>query len=260
MTRSPKAAGSSDGDRFYKKDLAHIHDLGFSEYAVRSAPGILGIFRRNGINGGLVVDLGCGSGLWAALLTGAKYRVIGIDASPAMIRIAHGRAPAAEFRVGSLYRTVIPQCAAVTSVGECLNYAFASGIGLTSLTALFHRVHKALDPGGLFIFDLATPGQVPRSTTVKTFTEGNGWMVAVEKQEDHRRAILTRRIITFTKRGKGYRRDEELHRLRLYSTSEVVERLERARFKVTTGHHYGTYRLPPAHVVFIARKQAWNNR
>lgn len=48
---------------WYKKDLAHIHDVGHSDYALKSAPGILKILAQNNIRDGLVVDLGCGSGL-----------------------------------------------------------------------------------------------------------------------------------------------------------------------------------------------------
>ena len=49
----------------YKTDLAYIHDVGFGNYATNSAPGLLEILRQAGVSTGLVVDLGCGSGLWA---------------------------------------------------------------------------------------------------------------------------------------------------------------------------------------------------
>jgi hypothetical protein len=58
-------------EEYYRKDLAYIHDVGFRDYALKSAPGILEILRRNKIIDGLVVDLGCGSGLWAQELSGA---------------------------------------------------------------------------------------------------------------------------------------------------------------------------------------------
>ncbi len=64
---------------FYREDLAYVHDVGHAGFALRSAPGILGILRDNGILGGLVVDLGCGSGLWARELLRAGCGVLGID-------------------------------------------------------------------------------------------------------------------------------------------------------------------------------------
>jgi hypothetical protein len=42
---------------WYGEDLAYVHDVGFSGYALGAAPGILGILARGGIREGLVVDL-----------------------------------------------------------------------------------------------------------------------------------------------------------------------------------------------------------
>jgi len=72
----------------YRRDLAWIHDAGFSGYALGAAPGLLRMLRRHGIAGGLVVDLGCGSGRWARELTGAGYQVLGLDQSPDMILLS----------------------------------------------------------------------------------------------------------------------------------------------------------------------------
>src|SRR5262249_36502358 len=112
--------------KWYADDLAYIHDAGFADYAIKSDPGLLGILARAKISSGLVVDLGCGSGLWAQQLVRANYQVLGIDISEPMIRIARERAPRAEFRVESLFNASIPACSAVTSIGECLNYMFDS--------------------------------------------------------------------------------------------------------------------------------------
>ena len=78
--------------RGYREDLAYIHDSGFTDFARDAAPGLLAILRHNGVTGGLVVDLGCGSGRWARELTRAGYAVWGVDQSSAMIRIAARRA------------------------------------------------------------------------------------------------------------------------------------------------------------------------
>ncbi|HBL12401.1 MAG TPA: class I SAM-dependent methyltransferase, partial [Cyanobacteria bacterium UBA11162] len=110
----------------YKEDLAYIHDVGYSDYALKSAPGILEILNRSKIHQGLVVDLGCGSGLLAQELVKAGYHVLGIDISESMIAIARARVPNAEFRIASLFKTNIPPCNAVISIGECFNYLFDS--------------------------------------------------------------------------------------------------------------------------------------
>lgn len=54
---------------WYREDLAYIHDVGYSDYALKSAPSILNILAQNNIREGLVVDLGCCSGLSALEFT-----------------------------------------------------------------------------------------------------------------------------------------------------------------------------------------------
>ena len=85
---------------FYARDLATIHDAGFGGFARDAAPGLLRRLRRAGIHDGLVVDLGCGSGIWARALTDAGYDVLGVDQSEAMLEIARRQAPEAQFVTG----------------------------------------------------------------------------------------------------------------------------------------------------------------
>src|SRR5512138_3479628 len=98
---------------YYQDDLAFIHDVGYGEFARAAAPGLLNIFAGCGIRDGLVVDLGCGSGLWAEQLIKRGFDVLGIDISEAMIRLARQRAPQARFRVASLFQADLPACRAV---------------------------------------------------------------------------------------------------------------------------------------------------
>lgn len=242
---------------WYGEDLAYIHDVGFADYALRSAPGILEILDRNvQTPGGFVVDLGCGSGLWAHELTKARYRVLGIDISEEMVAIARRRVSDAEFRVGSLFEAEIPPCNAVTSVGEVLNYLFDPGNDRQTLVRLFRRVYDALTPGGVFVFDVAEPGQVTRGATTRGFSEGEDWVVLVEKEEDRGRGTLTRWITSFRKVGDLYRRADETHRLRLYTSTDIAGELRRVDFRVRTMRSYAQYRLPRAHAAFVARKPA----
>jgi ribosomal protein L11 methylase PrmA len=51
------------GTPFYRHDLALVHHLGFGFHADDCAPGVLELLRSVRERDGLVVDLGCGSGL-----------------------------------------------------------------------------------------------------------------------------------------------------------------------------------------------------
>ncbi len=236
----------------YENDLAYIHDVGFGDFARNSAPGLLEMLRQNGITEGLVVDLGCGSGLWARELSKAHYDVLGIDISPAMIEMARSRVPGGEFRVASLLKTDLPQCVAVTSLGECLSYLFDESNSMRELRRLFRRVYEALKPGGVFIFDVAEPGRGkgPRQKHI----EGPDWAVLVDVEEDTRTNRLTRSITLFRKIGEFYRRDEETHQLQLYKRSDVAKELRRVGFRVRTLSTYGDQAMIKGCVGFYCPK------
>src|SRR6266498_5935162 len=70
---------------YYRGDLALVHDLGFGFHADRCAPGILASLEPVRQRGGLVLELGCGTGLLTRYLVNAGHRVIATDASPAML-------------------------------------------------------------------------------------------------------------------------------------------------------------------------------
>jgi SAM-dependent methyltransferase len=237
----------------YSDDLAYVHDVGFSSYAVNAGPGLLEILRSRGVREGLVVDLGCGSGIWAARLLAEGYRVLGIDISPPMIRLARRNAPRAEFRVGSLLTCALPPCDAVTSIGECLNYTFDPAAGREAMSTFFARVCRALRPGGVFIFDFAEPGQVPAGfvRTGQVLKEDWAIFFAVSEDDDH----LTRRMTTFRKRTENtWRRTDETHIQQLYGASEVIPWLRETGFRVRLVRSFGGMPLPRAHAGMIAVK------
>jgi SAM-dependent methyltransferase len=237
----------------YQDDLAYIHDAGFLGFATSAAPGVLALLARHSVKTGLVVDLGCGSGLWARMLTDAGYDVLGVDYSRAMIALARKRAPMAKFRHGSYLTVDLPPCDAVTSMGECLNYLFDRDDD-APLDRLFRRVHSALRPGGLFVFDLLEPGQLPEGTPQRRHRTGDDWAVMVEVEEDTAKHQLTRHITNFRRVGKLYRRSEEVHRLQLYRGRDMAAALSQIGFQVRLMRGYGAFRLGRAHVVFAARK------
>lgn len=230
----------------YGPDLAHVHDVAFGAWARDAAPFVLARLREAGVEDGLVVDLGCGSGIWAAALLEAGYAVHGVDASADMLAIARERAPGARLIQGSLHEAELPPCAAVTALGECVNYG-----GPPSLEPLFRRVHAALEPGGLLVFDAAAPGREPQLRR-RARHEGEGWVLRLEVLEDRQARSLTRRI-SLVRDGRA---SEELHALRLYEREEVVEWLEASGFDVSCHASYGAAQGLPGVWVYVAARRA----
>src|SRR5665213_703000 len=73
---------------YYRRDLARVHHLGFASHAEACAPGILQLLEPVRRRNGLVVEIGCGSGLLTRALVDAGHRVVATDASPAMLELA----------------------------------------------------------------------------------------------------------------------------------------------------------------------------
>jgi SAM-dependent methyltransferase len=237
----------------YRDDLAYIHDAGFGGFAAGAAPWLLSLFRSNGLEDGLVIDLGCGSGIWARELLMAGYRVLGFDISPAMVALARKAAPRGEFHAASFVDAPLRPCVAVTAIGEIFNYRFDSRNTSQRLDTLFERVHGVLRPGGLFVFDVALSGRIPEGRR-RTYSEGKDWACLYEGVEDRAAKTLTRTITTFRKVGRAWRRDSEVHHLRLYERGDIMSRLRSAGFRVQVVDRYGKTQFPDGYLGFVAKK------
>ena len=235
-------------NRFYEEDLAYIHDSGFGEMARAAPDSVLRFLKQRKIANGLIVDLGCGSGIFAELMTAAGYDVLGIDTSEAMLKIARKRAARAQFLRGSIVAADLPRCVAVTAIGETINYQFA-GQNIDR-ARLFRRVWKALCEGGIFVLDVAGPGRESHNKHIHAV--GADWAILVDKTEKNR--VLRRSMTIFRKTGKLYRRSEETHYLRLYGPDEVHAELERVGFRVRRLWAYGNLRFAAGQAGFLAVK------
>jgi SAM-dependent methyltransferase len=238
----------------YGSDLAYIHDTGHGDLARAAAQTVITALRRAGREHGRVVDLGCGSGIFARALLDAGFDVTGFDLSEAMIATARRHAPRADLRVGSYLDADIPACVAVTAIGECFSYLFDEKVAGAGLDRLFERIHGALEPRGLFVFDVAAPGRLRGASPQRHWREGEDWAVLVEVDEDAPACRLTRSITTFRRTGGSWRRDHETHVLRLHARRELESRVRAAGFRVRPIAAYGALRFAPGHLGFCARK------
>lgn len=237
----------------YRADLAYIHDAGHGAIARDAAARLineLSDLERTGT----VIDVGCGSGILAQVLTEAGYNVIGIDVSEAMVALARTRAPSAEFRIGSFVATVVPECTAVTAVGEVLSYAFDSANDDRERSGWFRRVYKALRPGGVLLFDIAGPERVPLRGWHRTWALETDWAVLAESAIEETTGMLVRKIVSFRRIGALYRRDDEVHRLSLIEPAATLATLRAIGFEAEIIPGYGSVSLPSGVVVFLCRK------
>jgi SAM-dependent methyltransferase len=242
-------------DLFYGPDQALIHHENFGRLAKIAAEDLLSILADGGLTGGTVVDLGCGSGILAGIVSDAGYDVVGVDISPAMIELARTNAPRASFHLGSLLDLELPSAVAVTGIGEALNYASDPRAGLAELERLAGRVHDALEPGGVFLFDIATPGR--EGGARQQWHDRDGWSLYMKAEETGPQS--DRYITIFRKDLDGcYVRTDEHHVLRLYVPDEVAGLLRQAGLEAEVRQDYPGVPagLPPipGWKVIVARK------
>ncbi len=240
--------------KYYKTDLAKIHDEGFSEHAENSFEKIYQLIKRN-FNSGLIVELGCGSGIIAKKIIELGYIYYGIDYSSEMINLAKKKVPNANFKVGSFYSENIPKCIAVLSIGECLNYKFDTQMNNNVLKNLFKKVYNSLEENGVFIFDFLEENQIKDAVIEKSFVEGKNWTVLVEKKEDKIKNEMERKIITFYKHKSSYEKVIETHVVKLYNSKKIISMLKEIGFNVSKSHSYGKYKLRKNQTVVTAVKR-----
>lgn len=234
----------------YRAALAQIHDDGFGFIATGAAKLLLAGLKLQGFKDGLVVELACGGGISSRMIVDGGYDVLGFDMSADMIAIARERVPEGRFETLSLYDAELPECVAVTGIGEAFNYRFDERAGFDAMRAVFERAHDALVPGGIFIFDIAQPGRaMPRLE--HTTWEGKGWQVTSETIEAPGTNALERRITS----TRGDEIDVEIHRLALYDHEAVFTALRETGFDPATLASYAEdYRFGVGHGAFYAVK------
>ncbi len=237
----------------YGQDLAYIQHVGFSDGAGHLIPYLRDFLGKHRIDSGRVVDLGCGDGQWLAALNAAGYATFGVDWSDELVAIARKRAPAARIVAGSVHDVPLPNCDAVTALGEVLGY-IPPGAGRPDLGATLRRIAAALRPRGWLLFDLYVGGD--GGADARHWRAGDDWIVLAETIDDRPSATATRRITAMRKDADGrYRRSDETHHLTIADADRVMQQLADAGFSAEVAEGYGEHRLPARRRAFFAQRR-----
>lgn len=197
---------------------------------------LISLLRERGVNDGLVLDLGCGTGSLTELLADSGYDMIGVDNAEDMLEIAMEKKLESgrdilyllqDMREFELYGTV----AAVVSICDSMNYI----LEYEELVQVFSLVNNYLDPNGVFIFDLNTEYKYRNILGESTIAENREessfiWDNYFDEESRINEYDLTLFIQEDGKTGEAplYRKYEEIHYQRAYSMEEVKQALEEA--------------------------------
>jgi len=239
---------------YYRPDLALIHHRGFGFHADDCAPGILALLEPVRERDGLVLELGCGSGLLTRYLIDAGHRVIATDASPAMLDLARELVGDAEdVRALVLPDDPLPRADAIVGVGHCLNYlpdADAVDRGLVA-------VAEALLPGGVLAIDICDlEWAAARRHQQSRGWVGDDWAVITEFSVPSPDSYV-RKMATFIRNEDGsWRRDDERHDNVMVDIALVPALLREHRVEATVGSSFGKEELPVGLRTVIGHRSA----
>lgn len=210
-----------------------------------------------------VLDLACGTGSMSLLLARRGIQVTGLDLSSRMLDVARKKLSDeglyAEFIEADMrsFHLKEPVDAAI-SVFDSLNYL----VEPEGVQAALKSVHRALKPGGLFIFDVNTPGRLAMIKKEVHLFEGPGhyviWSDLYDPSRKWWRVKLTGFVRTPSQGEDGWTRFDEVHHERAFPVADVTAWCEAAGFEVQAVYDSCSFR--PAHkstsrAYFVAKRQ-----
>ena len=216
------------------------------------------ILDRYGLSPASAVDLACGTGSMAVLLAREGLSVLGVDQSEEMLTLAADKAAELEnppyFIRQKMEKLRLPM--PVDLVVCCLdgvNYVTEPA----ALREAFSRVCKALNPGGLFLFDVNSEAKL-RGLDGQIFLDEDDEVFCLWRAEfDETTRVCTYGMDIFQKQGRLWQRSREEHLEYAYRTQELTQWLGEAGF--TQIEVYGDRRLeapaPDEQRIFIAAQK-----
>jgi SAM-dependent methyltransferase len=228
---------------YYREALALVHDRAYGSHAAACAAGILAFLEPVRLLGGIVLELGCGSGLLTQELVAAGHQVIATDASPAMLKLAEKRVngQALEIRRLTLPDDRLPAADAIVAVGHPLNYL----PDLDSIERALGAVARSLKPGGRLALDVCDLewGQ-QRTDAPNLGRAGPDWAIIVEFSTPTPNRFV-RDITTFIPNGDGsWRRDSEHHENVLVDVASIPDLLKPLGVNARVTDAFGKESLP----------------
>ena len=189
------------------------------------------ILKREGLNPRTAVDLACGTGSVTALLAEKGLDVIGVDMSEEMLTVAQqktcGMDTPPKFVCQKLQALCLPRGVdlAVCAL-DSLDYITEP----EDCAEAIRRVYKALNPGGIFIFDVNTPEKL-RAMDGQVFLDEDDDVYCIWRGEfDEETNICSYGMDLFQRQGDMWQRSFEEHREYAYSRQQLTGYLKAAGF------------------------------
>jgi SAM-dependent methyltransferase len=211
-----------------------------------------------------IAELACGTGTLAIALSQQGYQVVGVDRSVAMLRVALNKSRHAGAEVTFLQQDIRKlnldrPVDLATCFFDSMNYLLSYG----DLVKTFCSVRRALNPGGLFVFDMNTPSGLASHWDAHDGSRDlDDIAIMGSSQYDSQSMLGTIRITVFRKiNSQGisslYEKFTEVHTERAYPYEEVRGALGEGGLKLLAGYDCMTFRRPnkvSGRILYVAEK------
>ena len=206
-----------------------------NEFAPRVFPILEQLVLRELPVGSRILDLCCGTGQFAGTLTGFGYRVTGVDNAAEMLRFARENAPGAEFVHADARSFSLPdKFDVVISVFDSLNHI----LSIEELGEVFVGVLAALEPGGVFFFDLNMAGGYFLTWNDNFGIVEDDLVCVVRSGYDSTTRTAEFKTTIFSLQGTAWQRSEVILLQKCYSDTEVRSALKTAGFRDIRAYAY----------------------
>ena len=219
------------------------------------------ILEREGVRPRTAVDLACGTGSVTSILARKGLAVTGVDMSEEMLTVACQKTQDMEkppqFVCQLLQELYLPRG---VDLAVCALDSLDYILDPTDCREAIRRVYKALNPGGIFIFDVNTPEKL-RAMDGQVFLDEDDDVYCVWRGEfDEDTNICSCGMDLFQRLGSVWHRSFEEHREYAYSREQLTGYLKEAGF--THIRVYGDRRFEDPkpgeqRIYFKARKGKW---
>lgn len=202
------------------------------------------ILEQEGLHPRTAVDLACGTGTVSLLLARQGLDVTGVDLSEEMLTMAQQKAEGLEnpprFVRQSLQQLTLPRG---VDLAVCALDSLDYITDPQDCAEAIRRVYRALNPGGIFIFDVNTPEKL-RAMDGQVFLDEDEDVYCVWRGEfEEETNICSYGMDLFQRQGRLWRRSFEEHREYAYSAEQLTCFLKAAGF--TGIRVYGDRRMEP---------------
>ena len=216
------------------------------------------ILKREGLHPRTAVDLACGTGSVTAILARQGLDVIGVDLSEEMLTVAMEKVMDMEhpprFICQSLQELYLPRG---VDLAVCALDSMDYVTDPRDCEEAIRRVYKALNPGGIFIFDVNTPEKL-RAMDGQVFLDEDDDVYCIWRGEfDEETNICSYGMDLFQRKGELWERSFEEHREYAYSREQLTSYLKKAGFthiRVYADREFTAPREGEQRIYFKARK------